>query len=342
MSKFDRASYYYSGQGVVMIGDRDAQGKPRGLVPVGNVSALSIAIETDTLEHKESQSGQRATDLRLTTETRCNLTMTMENFIAENLDIALRASVTEKAGGSVTAEAANGYAGKVTPFQNIAVSAVTVTIGVTPLVVFVDDATPWDYKLNAEGGSVLFNDGSVTNFDSLPDEGEATTAVTAASSAVISVADTSTFTVGEKVVVGGITWGTPPTSGVEYGTFVVESIVLNTSITVAWDTTGAVYTSGGFALADGFVLDIDYTYGAQNLVDALTEPATERYMRFEGLNTADGFNAVIVEVFKFLTDPLAELALINDELAQFELAGSALADPLQSTGSQFFKVSMLR
>src|SRR2546426_566350 len=115
MSTFDGNNHYYSGQGVVLVGDRDATtGKPIGLIPVGNVSDLKIAIATTVVEHKESQTGQRGIDLRLTTETKANLSMTMQNFLASNLATALRGAAATIASGSVTAEAINGYKGKVT------------------------------------------------------------------------------------------------------------------------------------------------------------------------------------------------------------------------------------
>ena len=74
----------------------------------------------------------------------------------------------------------------------------------------------------------------------------------------------------------------------------------------------------------------------------MTSLSTEKYMRFEGLNTADGGNPVVVEVFRFIVDPLKELALIGDGIGQFVLDGNVLADSLQVTGSKFFKVTLLR
>jgi hypothetical protein len=47
---------------------------------------------------------------------------------------------------------------------------------------------------------------------------------------------------------------------------------------------------------------------------------------------------VVVEVFRFLTDPLKELSLISDTVQQFVLEGSVLADASKTTGSKFFKV----
>ena len=56
---------YFSGQGRVWIGERSAQGEPMGLKYVGNVPELKVSLSVDTLEHQESVSGQRLTDLQL-------------------------------------------------------------------------------------------------------------------------------------------------------------------------------------------------------------------------------------------------------------------------------------
>lgn len=257
---WETVSSYYSGQGVVLLGDRDvATGKGSNFVPVGNVSDLKISINTSTLEHKESQSGARGIDLRLTTEVKANLSMTMENFIAANLAIALRGSATTVAGSTVTGEAGKFAKGMVMPLAKIGVSAVTVKKAAATLVAYTVGMADgdWDYKLNAEAGSLM--------------------------------------------------WATTP------------------------DTAG---------LVDGDNVTIDYTYAAQKTVDALTEAATEKYVRFEGLNTADNNKAVVVEVFRFLTDPLKELSLISDTVQQFSLEGTVLLDALQS-GSKYFKQTLL-
>ncbi|PZP63952.1 MAG: hypothetical protein DI596_02300, partial [Azospira oryzae] len=56
---------YFSGQGRVYIGARDALGNPQGLAYVGNVPELKVSLSVETLEHQESVSGQRLTDLQL-------------------------------------------------------------------------------------------------------------------------------------------------------------------------------------------------------------------------------------------------------------------------------------
>lgn len=246
---WDAVDHYFSGQGVVLLAERDpANGKPKGFVAVGNVSALSLSVATSVLEHKESHTGQRGTDLRLTTETKCSLSMTMENFIAENLARVSRGETTKVATGSVTAEPIKLYLGKVVALAHIKVSAVVVNNGVTPLV------AGTDYEVNEAAGSIKF------------------------------------------------------------------------AATIA-------------SLADGADLTVAYTYADQYKVDALTQGAKELYMRFEGLNTAEENAPVVVEVFKFSTDPFQELALIADAVQSFVLEGSVLADGFRTTGSKYFSVT---
>jgi hypothetical protein len=346
MSTWDGNNFYFSGQGVVLIGERDAlTGKPKGLRSVGNVTDLSINIAVETLEHKESQTGQRSIDLRLTTETTVEVTATLENFVAENLKLALRGDTTEVDGAAVVAEDVLFYAGKVTPLANIKIAATPTFVlesGATTLTLFVDDDTPYDYKLNSEAGSVLFNDGSVTPQDNLPTEGPTITALVPGVTTVVTMAAVPAFAeVGAKASPGNITWTVDPTNG-QTGerAYTILSFTL-TTVTLDWDTTGGTYGAGGDIMFDGFGFTADYTFTTYNKVDSLTQGSTERYLRFEGLNTADDFRPVVVEVFKFVTDPAAAFSLISDEVQQFELTGNALADALQE-GSKFFKVSLVR
>jgi formyltetrahydrofolate synthetase len=266
MSTWDGNNFYYSGQGVVLIGDRDENtGKPIGLIPVGNVSDLKITIATTVIEHQESQTGQRGIDLRLTTQVKAALSMTMENFNAKNLATALRGTATAIAAGSVTAEAVQGHRGQVLPLEHMKVSTVVVHQASTALTAWVDDATPWDYKVNADAGSIELN-GDSTSFAGL-------------------VASTDTTLLS---------------------------------------------------------LTVDYAYAAQNEVDALTSGMVNKYLRFEGLNTADTNAPVVVEVFKFSVDPLKEMAMISDTIQQFVLEGNVLADPLRTSGSKYFRERTLR
>jgi hypothetical protein len=250
MSTWDGQNYYYSGQGVMLVGPRNTDGSPGALLPVGNVSALSIQIATTVVEHKNSQDGQRAIDLRLITETKATLSMTLERFDAANLATCLRGTSTKQTGGTVTAEPHVAHPGAVVALNKMKVSAVTVKKGATTYVLGTD------YQLNTEAGSIM---------------------------------------------------------------------CLSTG-----------------AMVEGDAITVDYTYATQYLTDAMTLGLTDLYLRFEGLNTADTNAPVVVEVFKFNTDPLKELSLISDAVQQFQLTGDVLADGLRATGSKYFNVRQLR
>jgi hypothetical protein len=250
MSTWESVDHYFSGQGVVLLAKRDATGNPTGFFPVGNVKDLKITVNTSTIEHKESHSGQRGIDLRLTTETKCALSMTMENFLADNLSLASRGISTKQVGASVVDHGITCYLGKVVSLPHIKISSVVISDGLTPLT----EGT--DYLLNTDAGSIKFS---------------------------------------------------------------------NT-------ITGVV---------DGDALSVDYTYATQFKVDTLVTGNTDMFMRFEGLNTAEGNDPVVIEVFKFSIDPFKELALIGDTVQTFVLSGSVLTDTLRSTGSKYFAVQKL-
>ncbi len=103
---------------------------------------------------------------------------------------------------------------------------------------------------------------------------------------------------------------------------------------------GAFRTLSTGAITDTQALEADYTFPAQETIDALTVSANPtRWARFHGLNTADADNPVTVDIFKMEVTPLAEFALINDEIAQMAVEGNALSDATRSTGSKFFKIT---
>ncbi|ALD91880.1 hypothetical protein CR3_2688 [Cupriavidus gilardii CR3] len=96
---------YFSGQGRVYIGARDAAGNPQGLSFVGNVPELKVSLSVETLEHQESTSGQRLTDLQLIKTKKGEFACTLEELIAVNLGLALYGTTIEQVSGTVTAEA---------------------------------------------------------------------------------------------------------------------------------------------------------------------------------------------------------------------------------------------
>lgn len=82
------ATYYYSGQGRVYVGERNANGGADYLEALGNVSALEISVEIQKFEHKESQTGNRVVDLTIVQEKSGTFTMTVEELSMKNLALA--------------------------------------------------------------------------------------------------------------------------------------------------------------------------------------------------------------------------------------------------------------
>jgi hypothetical protein len=227
---------YYSGQGKLFVVERLAGGVKGKMRWVGNVPELALRFEIDALEHKESWSGARVTDVRITRENKAGVTFTIERFDRDNLALALWGLGTAVAGAAVTAE-------------------------VLPTGLIVGDAASLAHpKVSA-----------------------------------VTVKDSA---------------GTPATVDAAHYTLDADQGVI-TILNLA------SYTQP---------FTVDYTYAGYDRVTMYTGAQPEVWLHFAGLNTADANKPVVVELYKVRLDPLNELGIINDELAQMQLEGSALAD----------------
>ncbi len=233
---------YFSGQGRVFIGARDINGNPQGLTFVGNVPDLKVSLSVETLEHQESQSGQRLTDLQLIKTKKGEFACTLEELIQSNLELALYGSTTAVTTGTVTDEPVISTAelGKLYLLGNQNVSSVILKAGATTV-------ADTQYTVNAKHGSIMFTD----------------------------------------------------LTGV----------------------TDAITAS--------------YSYGAANVTAMFTQPLPERWVRFEGLNTADANKEVVIDLYRVAINPAKDLSVISNELMKFELSGQVLADLTKPAASQF-------
>ena len=106
------ANYYYSGQGSLYVGTRNAStGRPEGLIGVGNVPTLELSIEVEKFEHKESETGNRTVDLTIIQEQNATFNMVIESFTTKNLALAFFGTASEVTGAAVVAEAQTLYPG---------------------------------------------------------------------------------------------------------------------------------------------------------------------------------------------------------------------------------------
>lgn len=93
-------------QGPAFWTNRDANGDP--VAPFkwfGNAPAFELGLSTEVLTHKESYSGLRATDARITTELNANVTITVDDFKETNLELATYGEGSTIAGTNITDEA---------------------------------------------------------------------------------------------------------------------------------------------------------------------------------------------------------------------------------------------
>ena len=87
-----------------------------------------------------------------------------------------------------------------------------------------------------------------------------------------------------------------------------------------------------------------YSYGTANVTAMFTQPLPERWVRFEGLNTADSNKEVVIDLYRVAINPTKELSVIGNDLMKFELSGQVLADltkPASGSLGQFGRIVLL-
>lgn len=104
---------------------------------------------------------------------------------------------------------------------------------------------------------------------------------------------------------------------------------------------GSIYVPSNSAIADETDVTVDYTYAPIETVGAFASNSRYHILRFLGLNQADSYKPVIVEIFRAKLMPTSSLPLINNEVAQFEVQAQLLLDPLRqydSVEGAFFSI----
>lgn len=91
-------------------------------------------------------------------------------------------------------------------------------------------------------------------------------------------------------------------------------------------------------------LRASYTFGTSTEIGIFTQALPERYLRLEGLNTAQANAKVLVELYRVAFDPLKEISFISNDYNKFEMEGSLLADaskPVDAVLGQFGRIQLL-
>jgi hypothetical protein len=94
-------------------------------------------------------------------------------------------------------------------------------------------------------------------------------------------------------------------------------------------------TPASSALVNNATCLCTYTYGSHKKITGFTETRKHYYLRFNGLNTVDSDQPVIIEVFKVTFNPMTELSLINTELSTMDIEGDMLYSNTGIDGNYF-------
>ena len=106
---------------------------------------------------------------------------------------------------------------------------------------------------------------------------------------------------------------------------------------------GFIYFLDTATFTDGDTLIANYEAGASEIVSAFSKPNTEYWLRFNGLNTAENNNPVIIDVFKVRFAPADDIPMINDEdFAEYNQSGNALFDSCQPVNGKLGRYFSIR
>lgn len=144
---------------------------------------------------------------------------------------------------------------------------------------------------------------------------------------------------------------TAPTAG---NYFALAKKVISSVTSITSDPTGTTFVAGtdyelalpsnlvrvptGSALAGDPIL-VNYVAGSAEVITPFTQAEKELYLYFDGLNTVEGQNPVVVELFKVNFAAAAQISLISDSLTQMQLTGTTLFDPLNIAEGGYFKIT---
>ena len=240
------ADYHFMGVGNVYMKE---VGASAGLLPIGNVDALSFAVQEEIIKKKDrtTPGGGTANEVRRIES--AEMSISMSELSPTNLGRALFGDVNAISSGSATDEAHTAYQGALVPTKYVNPTSVVVT---------------------GSGG-------------------------------------TPTYTVTTDYVV------------TEHGILIVD----------------------GGGISNGTAIEIDYSYAAVDIVEAIRNSAKEFEMVFAGLNEANSDRAARVTAHRFKMGAASELALITDEHAVLAVSGELTKDTSKPAGeSQYFNIQM--
>jgi hypothetical protein len=106
---------------------------------------------------------------------------------------------------------------------------------------------------------------------------------------------------------------------------------------------GGLYILSAGSIAPASTIEVDYTYGGYNLVQALAAAAGEYLLFFEGLNEARSGKPVLIDAWRVRFGAAKEVSLIGDDYAVLSVEGKVLKDTTKVGGiSQYFTATLMQ
>lgn len=105
--------------------------------------------------------------------------------------------------------------------------------------------------------------------------------------------------------------------------------------------TGLISVSATGSITDAQELRANYATAGYERMAAFSAPNRNIWVRFEGLNTAEGDNPVVLDFYKVRLQPAQNIDWIGNELSSLELEGEVLYDSLQPDGDRYFRERQL-
>jgi hypothetical protein len=122
--------------------------------------------------------------------------------------------------------------------------------------------------------------------------------------------------------------------------------VLGTDYEIVDLAAGMIRILPGSTIVEGATVRANYICGASETVAAFGQTNTEYWLRFNGLNSAENDNPVIIDCFKVRFAPASDLPVINDDnFAEYKQSGTCLFDAAQPVAGKlgrFFSVRQLQ
>jgi hypothetical protein len=81
-------------------------------------------------------------------------------------------------------------------------------------------------------------------------------------------------------------------------------------------------------------LKVAYTHAALDSVSVFSSVPEDIFIRYEGINLAEGGAPIIVELYKLNTEPLKELSLINSKFSEGVISADVLIDTLRPADAE--------